>query len=177
VIRLVDELDPIRRVLMEGDYAVDARNIEDLGACLLAETPHALVLCVVGQWEMLSNTVEDAQAELTNISAEHPSPRSWDLYVVVRVEQGAEQAHELERERIEHDTRYARKFVLAGPQADVTAVRRALCPLLPLRSTPNLGQVEPLDALRDSLLEQQVEPGLVDAALASFRRTGEIEVP
>ncbi len=177
MIRLVDELDPIGRVLMEGGYVVDALEIKDLGACLLAETPHALVLCVVGQWETLSNTVEDAQAELTNLSAQSPSPRSWDLYIVVRVEQDADQAHELDRERIEHDTRYARKFVLAGPETDATAIMRALCPLLPLRSTPNVSQVDPLDALRDSLLEQQVEPSLVEAALASFRRTGEIEFP
>jgi hypothetical protein len=177
VIRLVDELDPVARVLEDGGYVVEALDVADLGTSLLAETPHALVLCVSCTWEALSNTVEEAQAELTNLSAKHPSPRSWDLYVVARIEQDADEAQEIQRERIEHDTRYARKFVLAGRGADADAVLRALRPLLPLRTAPSAKRGDPLDAMRDALLQSQIDPDVVAGALTSFRATGEILIP
>lgn len=177
MIRLVDELDPVARVLEDGGYIVEALDIDDLGPSLLAETPHALVLCITCTWEALSNTVEEAQAELTNLSARHPSPRSWDLYVVARIEQDPDEGQEIQRERIEHDTRYARKFVLAGGRADAETVMRALRPLLPLQATPSAKRGDPLDAMRDSLLQHDVDPALVASALTSFRETGEISIP
>lgn len=177
MIRLVDELDPLAGVLEQGGYEVDGLEISGLGSCLLAETPHALVLCVISDWQALTSTVEDAQAELTNLAAQHPSARSWDLYVVVWIEQDADEAREMLRERVEHDTRYARKFVLAGREADSNAIMRALRPLLPLRSTPNVGGEDQFDLLRAALLAQRVEADLVSAALTSFRDTGEIEIP
>lgn len=177
MIRLVDELEPIAQVLADGGYDVDGIEIPELGSCLLAETPHALVLCVISDWDRLLGAVEDAQAELTNFAARHPSPRSWDLYVVVWIEQGPDDSHEFHRERVEHDTRYARKFVLAGRDAGADAIGRALRPLLPLRSTPRVSGEDQLDVLRVALLEQQVDSDLVSEALASFRDTGDIEVP
>jgi hypothetical protein len=177
VIRVVDELEPIAQVLMEGGYDVDSLEIPELGSCLLAETPYALVLCIKSDWERLLSDVEDAQAELTNLAAPHPSPRSWDLYVVARIDQYANEAQELHRERVEHDTRFARKFVLVGRDANADSIARALRPLLPLRSTPSINGEDQMAALRVALLDQQIEADLVSAALRSFRETGKIEVP
>ena len=52
--------------------------------------------------------------DLTTVAAEHPSARRWDLYVVAIVPQGATPLHDTIRETVEHDTRYARKLVVAG---------------------------------------------------------------
>jgi hypothetical protein len=177
MIRLADQLEPLARVLRAGDFAVDEVTFAELGACLLAETPHALVLCVVGDWETLPATIEEAQATLTNLAAQHPSPRSWDLYVVVSIGRSADEAEEILRERIEHDTRFARKFVLAGHVADDAAVERALRPLLPLRSAASVHLADPLDAVRTELLGAGVDSDVVDHALTSFRASGEIDIP
>jgi hypothetical protein len=176
VIRLADTLEPLAGVLRRGDFDVDAVQLDDLGSCLLAETPHALVLCVASEWETLTATVEEAQAALTNLAARHPSPRSWDLYVALCIERAADEAQEVLRERIEHDTRYARKFVLAGHAADDIAIGRALRPLLPLRETANVRLADPLDAVHTELVNADVDVDVVERAIASFRATGEIEI-
>jgi hypothetical protein len=177
MIRLAGSLDPLARVLSSGGFAVDTVDLRGLGPCLLAETPHALVLCAACGWETLSETVEEAQATLTNLAAKHPSARSWDLYVVLSIERSATEAEELFREQVEHDTRYARKFVLAGPANNERAVERALRPLLPLRVPPTVRLSDPLDVVRTELLNDGADPTMVDSALTSFRATGEVDIP
>jgi hypothetical protein len=174
--RRAGELEPFARVLQEGQYNVDVIECEGLGSCVLAETSEALVLCVLGEWETLEPTVSEAQAELTHVAAREPSPRSWDLYVVVGIPQFADEAHEVRRERIEHDTRYARKFVVAGQWSDGDALRRALRPLLPLRSLASVHLDDPLSTMRAALLARDQDEALVDRALSSYRASGEIEV-
>jgi hypothetical protein len=176
VIRLADDLEPFARVLREGGFTVDGLKAERLGPSLLAETPHALVLCTRCTWETLHDTVEEGQAQLTHLSARHPSARTWDLYLVVVIAQVADEAHEIQRERVEHDTRYARKFVVAGPTTDDEALRRALRPLLPLRPTESVHLDDPLAAMRHQLLAGGQDAALVDKAVAFFRSNGEIKV-
>jgi hypothetical protein len=177
VIRLADDLEPFARVLRTGGFRVDGLEPERLGPSLVAETPHALVLCTRCTWETLEATVDEAQAELTHLSARHPSARSWDLYLVVSIAQSADEAHEIQRERVEHDTRYARKFVVAGPTTDDEALQRALRPLLPLRPTDSVHLDDPLAAMRDQLLAGGQDAEVIERALASFRSDGEVEVP
>lgn len=173
---LPDSLDAICQVLTGGDFAIDGLDHPELGNCLLAETPHALVLCVESTWDTLGDTVAEAQAVLTHLAERNPSPRSWDLYLVVAIPQAASQTEDLLREQIEHDTRYARKFVLTGDATHTDAVTRALRPLLPLRISSNVTLSDPLDALRTELLGDGIEADLVDQALASYRDAGEIAI-
>jgi len=176
IARRAGELAPFVRVLQEGRYDVEVIDLEGLGSCVLAETSDALVLCVLGEWETLERTVSEAQAELTHVAAREPSPRSWDLYVVVGIPQFVDESHEVRRERIEHDTRYARKFVVAGPWGDGGALRRALRPLLPLRSTASVHLDDPLATMRAALLARDQDQAVVDRALSSYRASGEVEV-
>ncbi|MGH2941271.1 MAG: hypothetical protein ACRDLN_00635 [Solirubrobacteraceae bacterium] len=170
------DLELFVRVLQEGHYNVDLIEFDDLGSCVLAETTQALVLCVVGKWETLERTVSDAQAQLTHVAARAPSPRNWDLYVVVGIPQVADESHEVGLERIEHDTRYARKFVVAGPWGDDDALRRALRPLLPLRSTARVHLDDPLSTMQAALLARDQDQAVVDRALSSYRASDEVEI-
>ncbi|MDA0183173.1 hypothetical protein OJ997_22880 [Solirubrobacter phytolaccae] len=176
--KLREELASIGRVLETGGFAVETRALQRLGATLLAETPHALVLVTEAEWDTVVQTVEDAQATLTEIAGREPSPRSWDLYVIVAIRTAADAANDLIREQLEHDTRYARKLILAGPAIEEDeAVTRALLPLLPLRATESISLENPLDAVRQALLADGQDEALVKAAMRSFEATGEVKIP
>ena len=169
-------LEELAGVLAAGGFTVEFQSLGGIGTCLVAETHEALVLCASADWETVGDVVERAQATLTNLAALHPSPRSWDLYVVAAIESVADDAQELLRERLEHDTRYARKFVLAGNLRDAGAVTRGLLPLLPLRPATTVELADPVDTLREELLEAGADRDAVELATSSFRATGEVEV-
>lgn len=172
MIRPVDELEHCRAVLTAGGYDVDFREEPELGPVLLAETLYALVMAVVAPEDGVERFVEDAQGTLTRYAAVHPSPRSWDLYLVlVIVDDGAH--YDAARDAFESDTRYARKLVVTGDQ-DTT--ERLLRPLLPLRPTPEIELSDPLCAVRAELLDASIDEAAVDAAVTSFAKTAEVRV-
>lgn len=171
----VDNLATLRGVLQTGGFTVESLEINGLGSCLLAETPHAVVLVTWTRWDNLRQTVEEAQAVLTNLSARHPSPRGWDLYVVAVVDHAAGEAEEVARERVEHDTRFARKFVLAG-EITPSRAQRALRPLLPLHVPPSVHLADPLATLQNELLKTSTDAGVVEHAIHSFRESGDVEI-
>jgi hypothetical protein len=174
MIRAADALEPFREVLIAGEYTVEIRPVENLGPVLLAETEHALVLCLACSWEDAVSRAEEAQAVLTRLATEHPSPRTWDLYVVVAVEDTRDAP---ERKELEFDTRYARKLVAVGVGDSPQRAERALRPLLPLRGAAALLPIDPLEALRTELLDQDVDTTLVDAAITSFSTAGKVVIP
>jgi hypothetical protein len=166
--------DPLRscnEILLAGGFAVEERKLNALGSVLVAETLYALVLVCEASSNTLTERAEDAQSALTHLAARHPSPRSWDLYVVLVVDDPSEPGLELIREEIEADTRYARKLVVTGGR-DSAELR--LRPLLPLRPVPHIELSDPLAAVRDYLLAADVDVHDVDAAIASFGRDGEV---
>ena len=162
--------------LRGAGYDVAERDLADQPA-VLAETPYALVGCVeLTGWDGLAERLFDVQAALTHVADEAPSVRSWDLYLVALVTDAASTpAHRAVAERIEADTRYARKFVHIALLTD--ALDRALRPLLPLRPPVAVALSEPLDDLLDELLELHVEQQVAKAAIASFARTSTVEIP
>jgi hypothetical protein len=170
MIRVADELEHSRAVLADARYDLDAREIDGLGSVLLAETLYALVMVVAVPEEEIERFVDDAQATLTHIAAIHPSPRSWDLYLVLVVDRAR---YDDIREAFEADTRYARKLVVTGGRRQT---ERLLRPLLPLRAVPEIELTDPLRAVRDQLLAAGLSEDLVDTALSSFERTSEIRV-
>ncbi len=174
MIRAVDALEPLRAVLLEGGYAVEPQDLSDFGPTLLAETEHALVLCIIATWDAAEDYVEEAQARLSRLAAIHPSPRSWDLYVVLVI---TDDRDDPLREMLESDTRYARKLVLVGIGESTTRAERALLALLPLRPTARFAATDPLTALREELRTEGVDPALADTALASFASTGRVDIP
>jgi hypothetical protein len=167
-------LDLVRAVLSDGGYNVQEVELKATGRALAAETPYALVLCVAAEWDDLENIAEQAQAELTNMAAKHPSPRSWDLYVVVVMKQ-EDARFDAVREALENDIRYARKIVMADGKLE--DVERQLSPLLPLKPIAELPLVDALEAVRSELLELNVDTELVASALDSFARHSEVRVP
>jgi hypothetical protein len=174
---LVEPLEPLAQALRDGLFEVDAIELPALGICLLAETPHAVVLCVRATWESLNVTSNEAQAQLTHLAAGDPSARNWDLYVVIAITQVAGEAEEVARERLEHDTRYARKLIVAGPAiTDPLALHTALRPLLPIRPTASVHLADPLAAMHEALLTNGLDGPTVGLAITSFSSTGEVDV-
>ena len=177
MIRGIDPLDAFAQILRHGGFEVEGIDLPTLGESLLAETPHALVLCTQSAWDSLPAIGDEAQAQLTQLAAGAPSARSWDLYVVIAIGQSATEADEVARERIEHDTRYARKLVVAGPAiTDPEALRRALRPLLPLQPAASVHLADPLAAVREALMSAGLDGAMVELAFASFQSKGEVDV-
>lgn len=170
MIRAVDELENCRAVLAAADYDLETRQIDGLGSVLLAETLYALIMVTAVSEEDIERLVNDAQATLTHIAAIHPSPRSWDLYLVLVVDSAR---YDDIRRAFEADTRYARKLVVTGGRSQT---ERLLRPLLPLRAVPEVELTDPLLAVRNQLLDAGLSEDLVNAAVGSFERTAEITV-
>ncbi len=173
MIRPADALEHCRAVLAVGGYDVDFSDEEALGSVLLAETLYALVMAVVVPDDNTERFVEDAQATLTRYAAVHPSPRSWDLYLVLVVP-GDNQRYNEVRDAVESDTRYARKLVVTGDRATTERILRLL---LPLRPVAQIELTEPLGAMRAMLVDAHIEVTLADAALSSFAERGEVHIP
>ena len=172
----VSALEPFREILAEGGYTVQDIELGELGSALAAETPYALVLCLLVAWEDLEEHIEHAQAELTNLAAKHPSPRSWDLYVIAVLPQ-ADPRYDAVREALESDTRYARKIVAVGANGGRAAAERALRSLLPLRPAASIPLIDPLQAVRQELIGLEVDTAVVERALDAFKRDAEVLIP
>jgi hypothetical protein len=171
-----DDLTLLRAVLEDGGYVVDVVELEGVGDGLLAETPYALVSAIGARWEDVEERVIAAQASLTTVAAEHPSARRWDLYVVAAVPRGDTPMHDTIRERIENDTRYARKLVVAGAR-DKESAERGVRALLPLRPPADIPRIDALEAIRAGLAERGVHAALVQAALEAFASQSEVRIP
>ena len=173
-------LNDFADVLRSSGYEVAFRSFAASERVLLAESPYALVCCFeASQWGDLSQRVSDVQAELTQLAAGAPSPRRWDLYVVVHMlTRPPGPAEEALAEALEADTRYARKFIrVTIPQGDLEPLEIALLPLLPLRPAPEFDLVEPVEVLRRELYDLNVPHDVADAALAAFSQNDEVAVP
>ncbi len=160
------------KILAADGYEVGLREFHG-APVLLAETIFALVMVVELPDEDVDRFVDEAQAHLTQLAATHPSPRRWDLYLVLAVK-GDARRYEAVRERFEHDTRYARKLVVTD---DHERLGQLLSPLLPLRPLPDIALEEPEAAIRRELEMHGIDGDVVDAALSSFVRTGEVTIP
>jgi hypothetical protein len=173
MIRPADPLEHCRAVLDAGGYDIDFRDEGALGEVLLAETDHALVMAIVVPDGDPHCFVEDAQATLTHHAAVHPSPRRWDLYLVLVVA-GEDRRYDEVRDAFESDTRYARKLVVTG---DRGATERALRLLLPLRPVPEIELTDPLGTVRTKLIDAGLDAALADVAVSSFAQTAEVQIP
>jgi len=172
-------LGDLASALQGGGYLVEPGELGGEHA-LLAENPYALVGCIEADTcDDLATRVSDAQAALTQLAAKAPSPRKWDLYLLVHVlAPPADREAEALIETLEADTRYARKFVRVAIDLDSSnALDRALRPLLPLRPPAELELSDPLGELRSELLELDVPENVAAAALEGFGRVGEVRVP
>jgi hypothetical protein len=173
MIRSADALEHCRAVLDAGGYDIGFRDERPLGEVLLAETDYALVMAIVVPDDDPQRFVEDAQATLTHHAAKHPSPRRWDLYLVLVVP-GDDQRYDEVRDAFESDTRYARKLVVTGDR-DVT--ERVLRLLLPLRPVPEIELSDPLGTVRTKLIDAGLDAALADVAVSSFAQTAEVQIP
>jgi hypothetical protein len=172
-------LTDLGAALVAAGYTVEVRDLAK-ERLLLAETPYALLACMeVETCDELPRRVADVQAALTQLAAAAPSPRRWDLYVLVHVRTPVtDPADQAVIETIEADTKYARKFVRVLISVDdPDSLDRALRPFLPLRPAAAFDLFEPLVALRRELLELDLPAYVADAALAAFDRDEEVVVP
>lgn len=167
--------EDVAGVLQTAGYDMATRELAGHQA-FLGETRYALIACVEFEsWDRLDENVFDVQGALTKLAQEAPSARSWDLYVVALVlVPPSDAADRALAERIEADTRYARKFVrIAVARSELD---RALRPLLPLRPPADLGIGDPLLELRAELLSLSVEDDVADRALEAFRQNETVDV-
>jgi hypothetical protein len=162
-------------LLAGAGYVIGPAELAGIPA-IIGESPYALIGCVeLTDWDELDERIFDVQSALTQVAAEAPSARNWDLYVVALVHsEGPDAVHRAIVESIEADTRYARKFVRAGVRRE--GLERALRPLLPLRPPAGLELADPIGELRMELHELDVDDADADAALASFRRDRVVDV-
>jgi hypothetical protein len=126
----------------------------------------------------LHDLVADVQAAFTQLAAVSPSPRSWDLYLVIHVNKHVtDPVDELLLDEISADTRYVRKIVRTAIDfADERSVDRALRPLLPLLPSPQFDLDEPLDALRRELRALRAPTDLIESAIGSFLASEEVSL-
>jgi hypothetical protein len=175
-----DVLNAFAKVLEASGYSVGYSEFPSVGRVLLAETPDALVCCFhTEHWGSLRQDVSDAQASLTQLAAEVPSARRWDMYLVVHLPgKPPGLLEEAAVEAIEADTSYMRKFVRMGVVFhDSKAVERALRQLLPLQSVPVFDIIDPLELLRNELRELDIAEEIAATAIASFQLSSEVSVP
>jgi hypothetical protein len=165
-------LGELGAMLVEGGYRAEERDLKGLGRVVVAENPLALVMAIELRAADSASVLEDAQARLTTLAAAHPSPRSWDLYLVL-VESGEADGSEL-RALYEPDTRYSRKlFVRPGP----SDLKRELRGLLPLHDLPEVEISDSLQVVEGKLLDAGVDAALAAAAINSFSELGKVEIP
>ncbi len=162
----------VRSVLAEGGFEAEEREFEGLGPVLIAETPLALVMAVGLPASDWAQYLEDAQARLTTLAAAHPSPRSWDLYLVL-IHDDSEREH-WARAAYAADTRYARKLFVAGERE---SIERSLRCLLPIHSLPEIELADSLATVHEKLLAAGVEPVVAEAAISSFADSSKVEIP
>jgi hypothetical protein len=175
----IARLADFAEVLRNSGYTIEYGELAGVKV-LLGETPYALVACMEAEsWDDLARRVSDVQAALTQLASQAPSPRRWDLYLVVHVlVRAASAAEEATADELEADTHYVRKFVRTAVDLERDgSLDRALRPLLPLRTTPEFDVTEPLDVLRQELHDLRLPDDVADAAIDAFRRGKEITVP
>lgn len=165
-------LSKLSTLLIEGGYRSEERDLEGLGHVVVAETPLALVMAIELPGKDPAQTLEDAQARLTALAAAHPSPRSWDLYLVL-VESDVGDGSDM-RAVYEPDTRYARKLFV---RPSTTDLRRELRCLLPLHDLPEVKISDSLQVVEGKLLDAGVDKALAAAAIGSFSNLGQVEIP
>jgi len=162
----------VRAVLVDGGFETEEREFEGLGPVLIAETPLALVMAVGLPAVDWAQYLEEAQARLTTLAAAHPSPRSWDLYLVM-IHDDSEREH-WARAAYAADTRYARKLFVTGERE---SIERSLRCLLPLHALPEIELTDSLATVRQQLLAAGVEPAVVEAAISSFADSSKVKIP
>jgi hypothetical protein len=172
VIRDTNVLEHCHSVLEAGGYDIETREIDGIEPVLLAETLYALVMVVAVPGDDVERFIEDAQATLTRVAAVHPSPRSWDLYLVLVADEI--RSYDEVRERYEADTRYARKLIVTGGRDRTEQLLRSL---LPLRPAAEIALPDPLAEVREQLLATGTNSELVEAAITSFETTSEVRIP
>lgn len=174
------ELEDLQRVLSDAGYRCKINSLGRFSRVLLAENPYAVIAGVETEdWGKLVELVSDIQAELTRLAlgSEQSSIR-WDLYVLVHVRNSTLQQIESDvLDRVESDTKYARKFVRVNLTRDKAVLDRALRPFLPLRPAAKLDMVDPMNLVRAELIEQGIDIGLVEHVLSSFATSGKVSIP
>lgn len=148
-------------------------------AAVLAEDPHAAIGCIeLDEWTQdLEEQISDAQASLTRWASRAGATRSWDVYLFVHLTvHPPDEAGLRTVERIEADTREARKLLRVAVPSKVRDLERALLPLLPLRTTAALDLGDPFARLREELTDMDIEPRVAEGAIASFLQSEEVEV-
>lgn len=174
------ELEDLQQVLGGAGYRCQIRPLGRFSRVLVAENPYSVIAAAdTESWEKLVELVSDLQSELTRLvlTSERSAIR-WDLYVMVHIRIPGLQSVQTElADRIESDTKFARKYVRVNLTREPNVLDRALRPFLPLRPAAALSVTEPLDLVRDELLTEGIESDLVDHVLRQFSVTGEVTIP
>lgn len=168
------------RVLAQEGFETQYLSVSDLSQqVLIAENHYVTVAILAGSTRAeLAPDVDACSILIPNWVAEHGDrAKLWDVYLIALMAGDPDDAADFAwAELLENDTRRIRKLVRWGVVPEADALSRALAMFLPLTSGPAHTLPDPLDALVDSLRSRGVPPDVVDRAMGSFRRTGEITV-
>ena len=171
------ELEDLQKVFVQAGYNCELTELGRFARVLIAQNAYGIVAATeTHSWKELAELASDLQAELTHLALrEQKQAVRWDLYIFIHVRSGGLQSIETDvLERVESDTRYARKFVRVNLRREAAVLDRALRPFLPLRKVVPIKSLNPLDLLRQELVTGGLDADLVNEALREFAATGEI---
>lgn len=175
------DLQDLSEVLQEAGFNCEVSTLGAFPRVLIARNAYGIVAALeVESWLSLEERASDLQAELTHLalSQDEQGGVRWDLYVLLHVRNEGLQSVQADLvERLEADTKYARKFVRVNLIRDAAVLDRALRPFLPLRAVANFKAGNPLQLLEQELLVEGIPPSDLQAALSSFQASGEVVLP
>ena len=157
--------NPAQQSAKESWRATVARVYED---------PYSVVCVAVYEtWAELSSAWAEDQANLVALISTHfarNEAKAWDGYLVLLTPSVVPTNERLTAINIQRNTLHLRKLLAGGEELrSVSAVRRALLPLLPLEEHVALESRGVLDTLPSLLADRGVDEEAVQVAIAAFR--------
>jgi hypothetical protein len=176
-------LEDTARALQVAGFATEQWTLS-LGADDDLPTPAMLwaehrdflaAVTAIDAWAELDGVAEDLVAAVAaHAERLDPSPRIWDLTVIVLVRSSLSAEDRETAVPWATETRYARRVLAVGVTSH--SLQRALAPILPLVVSPTERPMAEPSALLLQALADSVGADLAEAAVRSFEATGRIEL-
>lgn len=157
-------------VLQTNGFDTRPTDLGDIAAIVAEDSISRVIVSATTTVADLVKFEAALSASITQSSDETGPPK--DLYSVLITAQEPEPSQGQSLSAITYNLRYVRRIVRAGVSPTLAGVERALRPVLPFTGAelPNVF-ADPLDQLRQRLVEDGSDPRLVDASIERFLLT------
>src|ERR1035437_7564813 len=136
----------------------------------------ALVFQPFDTWAQLEGQVAPLEIEIAS-QMRHGTTKNWDAYLLMACQEFLTESHQFdEATRIQHDTRRLRKLVSWGAGESLARIDDLVRPFRALEQVHlDAKSRDPLQMMRDLLVERGEDPTYVARALALFREQGNLD--